>query len=104
MGLEAATLALIFKAVTAVAAIGTTTVAGVSASRSNVAAKRAKSQAEQRVRLSQQASISQGDIAAAGVETPKDLSRRLGRLALISTSPRGILGPEPVGRRKLLGN
>ena len=31
-------------------------------------------------------------------------ANRVGRASLIATSPLGVLGTEPVGRRKLLGN
>jgi len=41
-------------------------------------------------------------VADAGNTT--DRANNLGRAALISTSSQGILGSDPTGRRKLLGN
>lgn len=40
-----------------------------------------------------------------GAQTASDkTAARVGRAALISTSPEGVLGTSPTGRRKLLGN
>ena len=55
----------------------------------------------------QQAAITaeQEVIEEALVPVPEeDKRKRLSRLSLIQTSPTGILGTTPVGRRRLLGN
>ncbi len=41
---------------------------------------------------------------ADGKKVETDEKRQLQKLALISTSTQGVLGPSPTGRRKLLGN
>lgn len=104
MGLEAATLALIFKSITAVAAVTAATATGVSASRSNVAGKASKSQAEQKARVAQQDRNTQAAELAGQKKIDEKLLRKPGRLALIATSQQGVLGAAPVGRRKILGN
>lgn len=38
------------------------------------------------------------------VSKPKTAPGNYGRAALIATSPQGVLGSDPTGRRKLLGN
>lgn len=90
------------------AAVGGTVIAGtalagglavsqaIQASANNAAAKKAAGAAN----ATPDASQTVGDPTVNSTAN----ANNLGRAALISTSPSGVLGTDPTGRRKLLGN
>lgn len=92
-------------AVPLIAAIGLGTAAAGGVGLATALAQ--KSQASQ-VKNAQQAAEQQAN-STPGTQvgdTPNTTTnaQNLGRAALISTSPSGVLGTDPTGRRKLLGN
>lgn len=85
---------------------------GTSVVQARKSAKQQKKVAEEsQARISQQQTEvkqQQAEETAAAAATEEQAAKKKGsRLALISTSPQGILGSDPgvnIGRRKLLGN
>lgn len=63
----------------------------------------AGSQKQAQAQTIQTPSPTQDQTVDAGVNKTS-ASANLGRAALIATSPQGVLGTDPVGRYKLLGN
>ena len=88
MGIEVGTALLIASAVGGAAAVGTSVISSKAAKDSNKVAPIANEEVQDE----------------AVVDEDKDTAKRLGRLALIETSPRGALGQAPVGRKSLLSN
>lgn len=81
--------------------------AAVGATGAGVASSISSSRAAKRTAATQAAPtpIPQvGDVEDTPADERQSAARRLGRQALISTSPSGVQTTAPTGRRKLLGN
>ena len=98
MGVETGTALLIASILTAATVTGTTIASGRQA-------KKGRAAAAEEAEKGRAAFGAAAKPATAPETTISKLAKKSpSRLALIATSPRGVLGPASVGRRKILGN
>lgn len=85
------------------AAVGGTIIAGSALAAGLGVAGAVQNAAQQKALKASQASAAPDASQKVG-DSSKGNPDQLGRAALISTSPSGVVGTDPTGRRKLLGN